>query len=116
MDAGRLLNPATIDMLRDLDDGSGFFVDLIAEYVTQSDRLLGEINVALAACDHRGARFAMHTLKGSSYNIGADQLGELCAAFERLDSDDTAGQTELLTDISQTYASSVAALHSAAAT
>lgn len=102
-------------MLRDLDGGSGFFADLVNEYVEQADRLLAEMAAAHNARDATALQFAVHTLKGSSFNIGAEKLGQQCASLERLQSDQYEEKTALIADIREVYAVSVDALNAAAA-
>lgn len=113
MPSPSILNATTIDMLRELDGGSGFFAELVQEYTEQSDRLLAQINQAFNADDRKTLQFAVHTLKGSSYNIGADALGECCASFERLKYDERADQEEVLAEVTELYAKSIAALRDA---
>jgi HPt (histidine-containing phosphotransfer) domain-containing protein len=115
MDSSSILNPTTVDMLRDLDGGSGFFADLVQEYVEQADRLLADMSAAHAAQDASALQFAVHTLKGSSFNIGAEMLGQQCASLERLQSDQYDEKTALIAEIRDVYAVSIDALNAAAA-
>ncbi len=76
------INMTTVNVLREMDDGSGFFADLVEEYVDQSDMLIETIATAMSARDEEQIRFSVHTLKGSSFNVGADQLADLCQQIE----------------------------------
>ena len=82
MDLDSLLNMDTVDMLREMDEGTGFFADLISEYVAQSTTLLSTIHAGIQADDLQKVGAAVHTLKGSSLNLGAEAVGQQCAQLE----------------------------------
>lgn len=82
MDDVTLLNMDTVDMLREMDEGSGFFAELVHEFAQQSQRLLHEIEEATNTHDQTRLEFAVHTLKGSSFNVGADEQAQLCHQIE----------------------------------
>lgn len=114
-----LLNLATVDALIELDKGSGFFDELLDDFVAQTENLLVQIEAAIAMQNATALRFAAHTLKGSSFSIGAHRLGELCADLERLSAQsDVGGVTkcgEMLQAIRGSYAATVTALQECAA-
>lgn len=61
-----------------------FVVELIDIYLKEAPQLIKEIETALK--EHHSTAFvtAAHKLKGSSMNIGAQQLGALCLKLEEL--------------------------------
>ena len=76
------LNMETVEVLKEMDQGSGFFAELVGEYTRQALDLLAEVTRGIEQRDDQGIRFAVHTLKGSSYNLGADDVADLCARIE----------------------------------
>lgn len=62
--------------------GDDFSV-LVRTYVTDSETRLGALRAAAAAADRSALREAAHSLKGSSLNIGASHLAELCLVIEQ---------------------------------
>lgn len=58
------------------------FSDLIETYVRDSQQHLNECLVAMEKQDIEGLQFASHALKGSSANLGATALANLCLEVE----------------------------------
>ncbi len=56
--------------------------DVIETYLRDSTVRLDELREAHAAGDPLRLAKVAHTLKGSSLNIGADDLGQLCSALD----------------------------------
>lgn len=114
-----LLNRATVDALIELGRGSGFFNELLDDFTAQTENLLAQIESAIATQNATALRFAVHTLKGSSFNIGAHRLGELCAAMERLSGETDGGggtkSDQMLQAIRESYIATIAALQECAA-
>jgi HPt (histidine-containing phosphotransfer) domain-containing protein len=79
------LDPDSLTSLRELaDDDPSFLTDLLAVYIQQSDMLVATANDALAAADVDAWSRAVHSIGGSSRNIGALQLAAVCTAAEKL--------------------------------
>lgn len=76
------LNMDTVEVLQEMDQGSGFFAELVGEYARQALDLLADITRGFEQRDEQAIRFAVHTLKGSSYNLGADNVAEVCVQIE----------------------------------
>jgi HPt (histidine-containing phosphotransfer) domain-containing protein len=57
---------------------------IIAIYLESAPKLMDSIRDAYAASDKGPLRKAAHSLKSSSYNVGAKGLGEICGELERL--------------------------------
>ena len=78
------LNPDAIQALRDLSpEGDGEFLrELIAIYLADTPRQLGQLTEALARQDAGQVLRAAHSIKGSSANLGALALR---AAAEKLE-------------------------------
>jgi HPt (histidine-containing phosphotransfer) domain-containing protein len=77
-----LINEAIITELRELDAGSGFMQELVAEFNMQNQRLMKEIVRLAEDCDYESLRFSIHTMKGSSFNVGANRQGIAALAIE----------------------------------
>jgi len=78
------LDPDVLDGLREaLDDVSGQFIaGLLAVYESEAVALMGQLTAAADEGDTQRLRFAAHSLKGSSANVGGNRLADLCAELE----------------------------------
>ena len=63
-------------------------VELIDLYLEDAPRRIASLHEAAAVADEKGLRRAAHTLKGSSANLGALRIAELCEQIERAEGDD----------------------------
>ena len=73
------LDPESITALRELGgDDESFLKDLFSMYVDQADQILASLD----RVDEKEFIRAVHALGGSSRNIGALTVGELCRAAE----------------------------------
>jgi HPt (histidine-containing phosphotransfer) domain-containing protein len=63
---------------------SDFVVELIDIYLTETPKQIQAISTALSTEAFQTLMIAAHTLKGSSLNLGAKQLGALCMKFEEI--------------------------------
>ena len=115
MTSNHQLNMETVNTLREMDQGSGFFTELIDEYAIQSQGLLSKIGAGIEACDWEQIRFSVHTLKGSSYNLGADEAAAVCEQIEAANLQQNAKDLQELFPILQdTCSAATAALRSVA--
>jgi HPt (histidine-containing phosphotransfer) domain-containing protein len=57
---------------------------IIAIYLESAPQLMDSIRGAYAASDRGSLRKAAHSLKSSSYNVGAKGLGSICGELEQL--------------------------------
>jgi HPt (histidine-containing phosphotransfer) domain-containing protein len=73
---------AKIDELQELDQGSGFFAELVREFNAQNQRLIENLRAGALDCDFDQLRFNAHTLKGSSLNIGALRQAKIARRVE----------------------------------
>ncbi len=80
----QLLDQATIEGLRALggDDDPDFLSDLIADYLADAGTRIAEIKRLLKSRDLTKTGKIAHALKGSSYNVGAYQLGDLAKQLD----------------------------------
>jgi HPt (histidine-containing phosphotransfer) domain-containing protein len=99
-------------VLRDLDAGDGELLSAIVnEYVTDGGRLLVALREALAEGDPEALERAAHTLKGSSANLGAVRMAEVCGRLEALGRAGALGTApRLLADADTAFAEVRAAL------
>jgi HPt (histidine-containing phosphotransfer) domain-containing protein len=61
-----------------------FVIELIDIYLNETPTQIQTIVKALDTQDHHMLTIAAHTLKGSSLNLGAKQLGAACFKLEEL--------------------------------
>jgi histidine-containing phosphotransfer protein len=61
-----------------------FVFELIDLYCDESPKMIHSIATALQSQNAQALAIAAHTLKGSSLNIGAKQMGTLCLHLEEL--------------------------------
>ncbi len=78
-----VLNSDRIAALMELDDdGSDFFADLVEMYLEEFEVARAAIRTALDTGDQKVVGSTAHRIKGSSGNIGADRMAELCSDLE----------------------------------
>jgi HPt (histidine-containing phosphotransfer) domain-containing protein len=82
---------AQIAVLRSLRGGA-LLPQLLKVYRDEARRQLAELATAVTAADPATLRSVSHTLKSSSFSVGAKRVGELCAALE------TGVRSQTLTD------------------
>ncbi len=71
-----VLDRESLEALREILEGE--FLDLIQAFLTDAPKRIEAMNQAWQAGDVSALEHASHTLKGSSANIGAPKLAELC--------------------------------------
>lgn len=100
-----LLDMAIIAELQELDQGSGFFEELTTEFSLQNERLFEEIRRDAQDLNYEQLRFSVHTLKGSSLNLGAMRQAkiaiELEAACKRKDGPEINRRLPLLFEVGE---------------
>jgi len=79
------LNAAVLNELRDLReaDGPDPLAEIIQMFLSNAPQLLAEIQNQTAAGKADAVRMAAHSLKGSSANLGAEQLARFCSELEK---------------------------------
>jgi HPt (histidine-containing phosphotransfer) domain-containing protein len=78
-----VLEREQIELLLSLDDGAGdVLVEIVGEFLVQSDDLRTQLLSAAGAGDLGVVQRTAHTLKGASANVGAVRLAAACAQFE----------------------------------
>ncbi len=70
----------TLTMLKDVMEDD--FPQLITTYLDDASARIGQLSDLIAAADHEELRHCAHSLKGSSSNLGAMPLSELCFEIE----------------------------------
>jgi CheY-like chemotaxis protein len=93
-----VLDPDVLAGLRDLDDGEeGLLAELAGMFLEDADAHLRTLRGAVEAGDANSVREASHTLKGSSGNIGASRIQEVCARLQEIsESEELDNAPELL--------------------
>lgn len=96
------VDPDTITMLRDvMEDG---FEPLMQSYVDDSQHRIIELHTALESQDGEQVRRLAHSLKGSSGNVGALHVAELCLKLEEQGKDGVLNEAaELLSQVEQEF-------------
>jgi HPt (histidine-containing phosphotransfer) domain-containing protein len=80
---GNPIDKATFANLLDMTGGDQAFVDeLVDTYLAEGDRLVQDLLVAAEAGAIEDMIRPAHSMKSSSLNVGALELGELCRALE----------------------------------
>ena len=78
-----ILDDERLELLRGLDDGDGALLREIAhEYRTHASEQVVRMHEAMAEGDPETVERAAHSVKGSSANLGATRLTELCGRLE----------------------------------
>jgi HPt (histidine-containing phosphotransfer) domain-containing protein len=76
------LNPETIAALKALDDGDGFFAEMVNTFLDNAKVTFEQLYAAQAANDIRALERAAHKLRGAASTIGAQNLMAMCEALE----------------------------------
>jgi len=85
------IDPKKIEELKELvdEDDPGFLIELIEDYMDNSEENLKAIRYAIQAKDTVTVLRTAHTLKGASSNIGAVNMTELSKQLEHLGTEET---------------------------
>jgi HPt (histidine-containing phosphotransfer) domain-containing protein len=92
-----LLDIVAVEMLRNLGDES-FYKGVVDTYATKSHKLITSLPSVLSSGDASRAQSVIHDLKGSSGNVGAKQIAELCITIEGHLKNDNLAKAESLLD------------------
>jgi two-component system sensor histidine kinase RpfC len=76
-DAQPVIDRRTLDGLQQLGSGTDFLDSLIGDFITDSEEIIAQLEVAARARNMRDFRELVHGLRGSAANIGASQLFHL---------------------------------------
>ncbi|MBL4607641.1 MAG: Hpt domain-containing protein [Pseudomonadales bacterium] len=79
------LDYTMLDELKEIMDDE--FLALLRAFLSDSDTRVKSLRVAYDAGDHDNARAIAHSFKGSSGNMGAAALSQLCTEIEQLAKD-----------------------------
>lgn len=76
MSTSQVLDPAAIANLRSLspDDGDAFLREIIGIFIDDTPRRIAELHASRASGDTAAFTRAAHSIKGSSSNLGANEL------------------------------------------
>ena len=81
--SGSVLNPASLDTLRELDRSGTLLQRVFAAYLADAPRQIQNAQAALASRNAADLRLAAHTLKSASKHLGADALAATCLEIEK---------------------------------
>jgi signal transduction histidine kinase/CheY-like chemotaxis protein len=108
-----LIDADTVEMILSLHDGVGtdIFSELVAILETQTPDLVQQLITALDAGDQKLVRRLAHTLKGSTLNLGARAVADVCQRMENAaEHGELHKIPELLTVMQRVYEQSLCAL------
>jgi two-component system, sensor histidine kinase and response regulator len=108
-----ILDHGVLESLRELqaDGEPDLLTELVELYRADAPQMLEAMRTALAEANGEALRRAAHTLKGSSANLGAVRLAEMCRELERAGRDGAlAGAAPLLAAVEAEYERVVEAL------
>lgn len=88
----------TISELRRALEDPGIVAELISLYLEDAPRQVESIKAAVMEGNAERLALAAHTLKGSSAQLGAEELSELCSELENIALDWRAESASLLID------------------
>ena len=78
-----ILSTNKVEELKELfSDEPSSISQVIDAYNTQANEIVVNFTVALDQQDQEKLKFLAHSLKGSSYNVGADAMATLCESIE----------------------------------
>lgn len=83
-----LVNENTLHHLSLLGKNDGFLQTLIHGFISETERGLKGMQTALSSKDYKTLKECAHTIKGSSGNIGADALQNLCSKVMQMNYQD----------------------------
>ena len=97
--------PVNLSNLREMTDGDKELEEsLFLEFFSSSEKLLNQLTQALAEDDFEAWRTSAHALKGTSYNLGAQQLGDYCKKAQEGHAEPSQEKAPLLQLITSEYA------------
>jgi two-component system, sensor histidine kinase RpfC len=79
-----ILDTVKLNNLESMSQDPAFVDELIAEFISEGRRLIGNFDRSLMRADYAQVSSAMHALRGSALSIGATSLKQLCAHIEKL--------------------------------
>ena len=79
-----IIDISTLQNLKDIGkfERSSFFKDILTMYLDQCPELIEEIKVSYIKNDLQGLKMKVNSLKGSSINLGASGVTEICKSIE----------------------------------
>lgn len=100
-----MTQPVDLTDLRTMTDGDKEMeTALFEEFYSSSQQLIGTMASNCTDGENESWRGAAHALKGSSYNLGAKELGDLCKEAQEYQDMPASEKTELLEKIKTEYA------------
>lgn len=77
-----IIDQQAIANLRELGGGDDFLHEILGIYLQDTPQRLAELRLHLANGDQQGFVRAAHTIKGSSSNVGAEEVRALAETLE----------------------------------
>jgi HPt (histidine-containing phosphotransfer) domain-containing protein len=97
------IDQATFEKLKN-DVGEDFIGELVETYCSETPQLIAKLRYALEANDSDTFRRAAHSIKATSYTVGALSLGEMAKELEMMGrAGDLAGAQEKIDRLAAEY-------------
>ncbi|MEC4818655.1 MAG: response regulator [Scytonema sp. PMC 1069.18] len=101
----------TFHALKNMVSSFDVFVELITTYLNDAPQRLQVISQAIDKADAKKLQIAAHSLKSSSFTVGANQLAQICQELESIGRNGiTTGASSVVERLEQEYQRVVAAL------
>lgn len=78
-----VLDPETIASLKALDEGDGFFAEMVQTFLSNARPTLDNLREALLGNRIKDVERAAHKLRGAASTVGAQSLMALCERLEK---------------------------------
>ncbi len=113
-ESGDLIDDTAIQRIRDMaDDDPQFLRNLLEMYAEQSEEMINEMIEAASSGDHKVLKETAHKLKGSSLNIGAKAVADVCLELEKFSGQkEHVALTAIVNDLKVIFENTVPALRS----
>ncbi|MBS1515866.1 MAG: response regulator [Bacteroidetes bacterium] len=99
------LDMDVISGLKEIGDSS-FLNDMVKLYIDQSSEIINNLRECAVKSDFEKVYLDTHSLKGSSLNLGAKEIAELCRQIEtKIKENDTPGLMYLVKELEKTFES-----------
>ena len=76
-----IVDSISLDRLRALSQGDDFLIEVLADFIEDTESLIDQLEAAVHAGDERAFRDTAHALRSSAAYIGAKRLVDLCLGW-----------------------------------
>lgn len=83
-----IVDPDCLERLRALSQGDDFLVEVLSDFIEDTEGLVDQLEAAVNAGDKRAFRDTAHALRSSAAYIGAKRLVDLCLGWRAVTQED----------------------------